>query len=251
MRVADHARAEGEADLTSGQADGVDSACPHCGSPLRPHAPFCFACGQAVQNRVVVPPTARTVSATAAPLGASSPFAQPQSVDQILLAGREVRVCAGMLDIAATLSPVLSLAVIAALLGVPAVFYIVVPVAVVAVWVWQQLWLGLTGTSVGKAVLGLRAVHSTDRRPPGFPAAALRSLIFGASLGIAALPMLLRPTPRGRHDQMTGIDVIDVTIGDNPLGQGQQTPLRRSIDRSLKRVQSPVPLASAGTRGAP
>ncbi len=237
--------------MTSGQSVGVDSPCSHCGSPLRPHAPFCGSCGQAVQNRVVAPPTARTVSATAATQGAPPPSAQPQPVDQILLAGREVRVCAGMLDIAATLSPVVSLAVIAALLGVPAVLYIVVPVAVVSVWIWQQLWLGLTGTSVGKAVLGLRAVHSADRRPPGFPAAALRSLIFGASLGIAALPILISPTPRGRHDHMTGIDVIDVTIGGNPLGQRQQTPLRRSIDRSLKRVQSPVPLASAGRRGAP
>ncbi|WP_051111504.1 RDD family protein [Mycobacterium sp. 141] len=237
--------------MASGQAVGVDPPCSHCGSTLRPHAPFCAACGQAVQNRVVAPPATPTVSATAVTRAAQSPTAAPQPADQFLLAGREVRLCAGMLDIAATLSPVVSLAVIGAVLGVPAVLYIVVPVAVVAVWIWQQLWLGLTGTTVGKAVVGLRAVRSADRRPPGFAAAALRSAIFGASLGLAALPVLISPTPRGRHDDVTGIDVIDVTIGENPLGRRQQTPLRRSIDRSLKTVQSPVPLASAGTRRAP
>lgn len=234
--------------MTSGHAVGVDSACAHCGSPLRPNAPFCGACGQAVLNRPLAPPpTARAGLSTAVTQPAAA--AQPQPVDQILLAGREVRFCGCLLDVAATLSPVVSLAAIAAILGVPAVVYIVVPVAVVAVWSWQQLWLGLTGTSVGKAVLGLRAVRSADQKPPGFVACATRSLIFGATMGLIALPVLTSSTPRGRHDRMTGIDVIDVSIGSNPLGPRQQTALRRSIDRSLKRVQSPVPLPATSPSG--
>jgi hypothetical protein len=156
-----------------------------------------------------------------------------------------------VLDIAAMLSPVVSLAAIAMILDAPAVVYIVVPVAVLAVWIWLQLWQGLTGMSFGKAVLGIRAVRSTDQKPAGFAASAARSLLFGVTAGLVALPVLTSPTPRGRHDQMTGIDLIDVTLGSNPLGPRQQSALRRTIDRSLKRVQSPVPLAASSSWGTP
>jgi RDD family len=172
-------------------------------------------------------------------------------VDQILLAGREVRCCCYLLDLAVTLSPVVSFVAIAAFLHVSGILYIVTPVAVAAVWVWLQLWQGLTGLSPGKVVLGVRAVRGHDHTPPGVVASMSRSLIFGFTAGIVALPMLTGTTPRGRHDQVTGIDLIDVTLGRNPFDAGHQTALRRTLDRSLTRVQSPVPLAGAGVCGRP
>jgi RDD family len=210
-----------------------------------------MACGQAVQNRAMPSMNART---------AIAPGRQPVTVasaapaDQIILAGREVRCCCYLLDLAVTLSPVVTFVAIAALLDSAGVLYIVMPVAVAAVWLWLQLWQGLTGLSPGKAVLGMRAVRGPDHNPPGMAASTARSLIFGLTAGLAALPVLTSTTPRGRHDQVTGIDLIDVTLGRNPFGARQQSALRRTIDRSLTRVQSPVPLAGAGAapaQGAP
>jgi hypothetical protein len=167
-----------------------------------------------------------------------------------VLAGREVRFCSGALDVAATISPAVSIAAIAAIFREPAVVYIVIPVAIAAVWTWLQLWQGLTGMSLGKTVLGIRAIRTVDEQPPGFAASAKRSLLFVATFGLAALPVLTSATPRGKHDEMAGIDLIDVTIGSNPLGPRQHSALRRTFDRSLKKVQSPVPLtAGQSSRG--
>jgi RDD family len=191
-------------------------------------------------------PNARPVASSGGRRVSLVPTAPPG--DQIVLAGREVRCCCYLLDLAVTVSPVASFAAIAAILDVPGVLYVVTPVAVVAVWAWLQLWQGLTGLSPGKAVLGLRAVRGADHRPPGLLASSGRSLIFGFTAGLAALPVLTSAIPRGRHDQVTGTDLIDVTVGANPLDARGQTALRRTIDRSFTRftkIQSPVQMSGA------
>ena len=230
--------------MTAGQSTGAD-ACVRCGTVLRANAAYCGACGQAITNRrPVVPsrPTRQPVSAGATPLA-------PTPSAGIVSAGRGVRCCCCLLDVAAMLSPALPLAVAGAVLGVAEVVYIVLPVAVFAVWAWIQIWQGFTGMSFGKALLGLRLVTVTDHRSPGQAATITRSGVFAATLGLAALPVVASPVPHdGLHDRLTGLTTIDIALGANPLGQSQQTALRKSLDRRLNNVGSPVPTATSGRR---
>lgn len=240
---------KGDHTVTSASPTGTGATCNHCGSPLRANAHFCNACGRPITNRsVAAHPAAATTSASKQP--APQPYSSPQPVvEQIVLAGAAVRACSFLLDLAVMVSPVLPLAIIGAILGVAEVVYLVVPVAFLAVWIWMQLWQGLTGMSFGKSVLGLRLIRESDRRAPGYAAATTRSLVFAATAGLAGLPAMLSPTAReGLHDRVAGVTLIDVTVGGNPLGPRAQTALRRSVDRGLKTVHSPVPLGAAGQR---
>lgn len=174
------------------------------------------------------------------------PVAAPTVVQQVELAGRGVRCSAFLLDLAAMISPALPLAITGAVLGVAEVIYIVVPVAFVAVWTWLQIRQGLTGNTFGKSMMGLRVVRATDNRPPGVGPSMLRSLIFVGTCGLAALPVVLHARPgAGLHDRVTGLTVLDVTTGANPLGPRQQAALRRATDRGLNRVHSPIPYAAS------
>lgn len=213
------------------------TSCAQCGSTLRPNAPYCPSCGCAITNRQIPTAAAPPVTTRAA----SSPAGTP--ADHIVGVSRGVRCCSFLLDLAIIVSPALPLATAGAILSVREVVLIVVPVACVAVWLWVSIWQGYTGLTFGKAMLGLRLIRTVDRKPPGFAAGALRSLIFAGTAGFAALPVLGSATPRdGRHDKASGLTMIDITVGHNPLGARQQTALRRTIDRSLNKIQSPVPV---------
>ena len=230
--------------MTPGHRIGSDAACAHCGSGLRADAPYCGSCGQAVTNRQPQPPVTRGQR--------FATVAQPRPAvvaDQIVGAGRGVRCCCYLLDLAAMLSPVLPLSIIGAILGVAEVVYIVVPIAFVAVWAWMQIWQGFTGMSFGKAMLGLRVIGAADRQIPGLAATVMRSGIFAATAGLAAFPILISPTPRdGLHDRLSGLTLIDVVRGANPLGPRPKSALRRPAERRLNKVQSPVPLKASGRR---
>jgi hypothetical protein len=218
--------------------------CAHCGSTLRANAPFCNACGQAVPNRPA--PSPRNIANLSIPQQISSPQSSPVGVDQIVAAGRGVRCCSFLLDAAAMLSPALPLAVAAVILQVADVIYIAVPVAYVAAWIWLSLWRGMTGMSLGTGMLGLRTIRASDRRAPGFGAVVVRGLIFAGTAGVAALPVVTGQTPQdGLHDRLSGITLIDITLGANPLGPRQRTTLRKTLDRSLRKVGSPVPVGTA------
>ncbi|BCI50922.1 hypothetical protein NIIDNTM18_02000 [Mycolicibacterium litorale] len=216
---------------------GMALECPQCGSGVAPNARFCPACGQPLTARVpVARPAASSVSRTASAEPAGAPA-------QIRFAGGRVRCTSFLLDFAAMISPALPLSTAAAVLGVAEVISIVVPVAFVAVWLWMQIWQGLTGKTFGKAMLGLRLVRTADHRPPGVAATLLRSAACVATLGSAGLPVLVSPAPRdGWHDRLSGLTVLDVAAGANPLGPRQRATLRRSTDPGLNRVHSPVPV---------
>ncbi|KUI25568.1 hypothetical protein AU196_22385 [Mycobacterium sp. IS-1742] len=218
-----------------GQPDGAAPACPQCGSGLPPHARFCGTCGHTLSGRIVVPgQRIRT-----APVAEPAP--RPEAV---VPATGGTRCAASLLDLAVMISPAMPLSTAGAVLGVAEVVYIAVPVAFVAVWLWLQIWQGLTGNTFGKALLGLRLVRSADHRPAGVGATMVRGLAFVATLGLAGLPVLLSPAPRAAwHDRISGLTVLDVTLGANPLGQRRQRTLRRAPDRGLNRVVSPVPAA--------
>jgi hypothetical protein len=223
----------------TGQPAGADGLCAQCGSVLRANAPFCSSCGHAVTNRHLQVPTA------ASPTHRPPPTAVATS--QIVGAGRGVRCCCCLLDLAAMLSPALPLATVGAILGVAEVVYVVVPIAFVAVWLWMQIWQGITGMSFGKAMLGLRLISASDRHAPGLAATVTRSGIFAGTLGLAALSVVTNPAAcDGVHDRLSGLTMIDVSLGANPLGARQQTALRRSVDRGLNKVHSPVPLGTSG-----
>jgi hypothetical protein len=78
--------------------------------------------------------------------------------------------------------------------------------------------LGLRGTSVGRAALGLRVVDHQSGEPIGVGPALLRTLLLGAGtlptfgFGTASLAWtaLADPARRGWHDHVTGSVVVDV-----------------------------------------
>jgi hypothetical protein len=234
-------------NVTPGPVTGMDASCAHCGSAVRSNAHYCNVCGIAISSRPAPGKAGGTALATA--MQPVSPSAAPVAVDHIVLAGREVRSCSFLLDLAVMLSPALPLTMVGTIFGVAQVVYFVVPTAVIAVWIWMQLWQGYTGMTFGKSLLGLRLIREANHHAPGFASAAARSLVFAVTAGLAALPAVASSTPQGgAHDRLAGLALVDIARGSNPLGARQQTALRRTLDRGLKNVGSPVPINAAGRR---
>lgn len=230
--------------MMSGPVAADGGSCRHCGTSLRVNAPFCGSCGQAVVNRQYQQPQPTSTRHPVVVLPPSAP-----APNRIVGAGRGVRCACCLMDIAVMLSPALPLAIAGAILGVAEIVYIVVPIAFVAVWVWMQLWQGYTGMTFGKSMLGIRLVRVADKRPPGLAACITRGGIFGATAGLAALPVVLSGVPHdGLHDRLTGATVIDVVQGANPLGTKQDAVLRRSPDRGLNKVAAPLSVTKSGQR---
>lgn len=141
-------------------------------------------------------------------------------------AGRAVRCVAALLDLAVLLSPALPLAAVAVVFDVPAVVYQVLPVAFVAVGIWLLVWQSFSGSSFGKSVLGLRLVRAVDYQPPGLSATLVRTFVFFATVGLAALPVLFAHP--GLHDRAARLTVLDVANAADPLGPHRgRNPLRR------------------------
>ncbi len=92
--------------------------------------------------------------------------------------------------------------------------------AAVVLWLVLSVVLGLTGSSPGKAMTGLRVVHHGTGTPIGVGRALLRSLVLGASalptfgLGLATLAWTAVEDRgrqrRGWHDHLTHTIVVDV-----------------------------------------
>ena len=132
---------------------------------------------------------------------------------------RGVRCTAYALDLAAITSPALPLAMTAAIFKLAEVAYVVTPAAFLAGGCGCRSGKRLTGMSFGKAMLGLRAIRLADQRPPLFYATVLRGVLFAGTAGLAALPVLSDSAPcDGWHDRLSGITLIDISMGDNPLG---------------------------------
>ncbi|MBD3924871.1 RDD family protein [Nocardioides cavernae] len=92
--------------------------------------------------------------------------------------------------------------------------------ATVLLWLVLAVVLGLTGTSPGKAVTGLRVVHHGTGTPIGVGPALLRSLVLGVAglptfgIGVATLAWTAvedrTRQRRGWHDHLTNTVVVDV-----------------------------------------
>ncbi|MBN3458846.1 RDD family protein [Mycobacterium sp. DSM 3803] len=230
--------------MVPGQPCADGGNCRHCGTALRPNAPFCGSCGQAVVNRQYQQPHPTGTRGSVVVLPSSAP-----APNRIVGAGRGVRCACYLMDVAVMLSPALPLGIAGAILGVAEVVYIVVPVAFVAVWVWMQIWQGYTGMTFGKSMLGARLIRVADNKAPGLAACITRGGIFGATAGLAALPVVVSQVPHdGLHDRLTGVTVIDVVQGANPLGAKRDAVFRRAPDRGLNKVAAPLPVNTSGRR---
>ncbi|HYJ26157.1 MAG TPA: RDD family protein [Nocardioides sp.] len=96
----------------------------------------------------------------------------------------------------------------------------VVAGAMVLLWLVLAVVLGVSGTSPGKAMSGLRVVHHGDGTPIGVGPALVRSFVLGVSglptfgMGLAALAWTAVEDRgrerRGWHDHLTGTVVVDV-----------------------------------------
>ena len=92
---------------------------------------------------------------------------------------------------------------------------------VVAWWLASSVVLGLTGTSPGKALVGLRVVHHGTGAALGVGPALVRSLLLGLlglptfGIGVATLAWTAVEDPgqerRGWHDHLTSSVVVDVS----------------------------------------
>lgn len=96
----------------------------------------------------------------------------------------------------------------------------VVAGALVLLWLVLAVVLGVSGTSPGKAMSGLRVVHHGDGTPIGVGPALVRSLVLGVSglptfgIGVATLAWTAVEDRgrqrRGWHDHLTRTVVVDV-----------------------------------------
>ncbi len=213
--------------------------CPHCHCDLEADIRFYRACGNPVGGHVY---TRQSMKTRAASTTKPNPIPLPDPVRWVP-ARPGVRCASYLLDLAAMMSPAMPLSVAGVALSVAEVVYVVVPVAFLVVWLWMQIWQGLTGLTFGKSMLGLRLIRTADLGTPGIGATLLRSLTLVGTLGLAYLPVVLSADPKpGLHDRISGLTVLDVEIGQNPLGRRQQVTLRRSAAKGLNRVSSPVPV---------
>lgn len=146
----------------------------------------------------------------------------------------------------------------------PATAIGVVAAVVLLVYAALAVLLGLTGTSPGNAVLGLRVLGAATGAPIGVGPALLRQLVLGLAtlptfgLGAAALAWTAAMDPGGRrhgwHDRLVGSEVVDVRplpaepapVADQPRGVVNLTALRL-----VPSAPSDVPPAAAPSAGAP
>lgn len=234
------------------------AACVRCTNPLQAGAAFCRLCGAPVSGRVIAPPEP-PLPAGMSPEGDDSrsfldrPSPAAADFDGVRPADAVVRVAAWLVDAATVVVTVFLVAVLAHVTDTPAVLLVTGPVAVVALWTWSIVWHAMTGTSFGKAALGIRLVSSRDLTAPGLSSAIVRSSVVLASVGTVFVSIALDGSGwrRGWHDTLGSTVVIDVVNGRNPLGEQVVTAVLRRPDRGLRSIDSPVPLRTVGVRPAP
>jgi len=109
---------------------------------------------------------------------------------------------------------------------------------VLAYLVVQLILHGVKGTTIGKAVTGIRSVNARTLERPRVGAVLLRFLIVGAAGVIPLLGpafILVSPTfdperrRRGLHDKATGVWLVDARRGLNPYDQKRMRVARKMV----------------------
>ena len=128
--------------------------------------------------------------------------------------------------------------------------------AVVVLWLALGIVLGVTGSSPGKAMSGLRVVHHGTGTPIGAGRALLRSLVLGASglptfgIGLATLAWTAVEDRgrqrRGWHDHLTHTVVVDVRPVVEVADDADEGP-RHIVNLTAMRLVPAPPVAAVRT----
>lgn len=131
--------------------------------------------------------------------------------------------------------------------------------AALVVGVGLAVLLGLSGSSPGKSLLGLRVVSHDTGTPIGVGRALLRALVLGlgglptAGLGVATLAWTAvedrSGQRRGWHDQVAGSVVLDVR--PRPVAEVEEDQRPRHVVNLTALKLVPVPQPSTPARQAP
>lgn len=124
---------------------------------------------------------------------------------------------------------------------------LVVQLVAAALSVGVYIYFGTTGFLPGGRILGIRQVRVATGKAPGwagFGKYALIGLASGPTLGIAYLVTVLlikKPLNRGWHDNATGLVVLDVKAGRDPI----ENPLA-STSSTIAAVEPKAAVVSVG-----
>ena len=216
--------------------------CASCDALLRDGAPFCDTCGTPVRGRVVTAPA--SVSPAASPVDAPPDERSqdaPSRTSDTLPAGVGVRVACAAIDAGVPLAAGGLVVVAAAVTGIAGLGYVVAPLVVLALGIWNLAFAALTGASFGRAAMGTRVVTGDPDAPaPGLSRVWVRALVASLTGGLACLGVLGDPRRRGWHDRAAGVEVIDILNGPNPFGERPAAPVLRRARRGLVDVSSPI-----------
>ena len=106
---------------------------------------------------------------------------------------------------------------------------LVVQVATFALSIAVYVYFGVTGFLPGGRILGVRQVRVANGQAPGWAGVgkyALIALVSGFTLGIGYLVTVLlikKPLNRGWHDNASGLVVLDVKAGRDPIADPVST----------------------------
>jgi uncharacterized RDD family membrane protein YckC len=124
--------------------------------------------------------------------------------------------------------------------------------AMVLVWLVLAIVLGVSGTSPGKAMTGLRVVHHGTGTPIGVGPALLRSFVLGASglptfgIGVATLAWTAVEDRgrqrRGWHDHLTDTVVVDVRPVAEVADDGADDGPRHIVNLTAMRLVPAPPV---------
>ncbi len=129
--------------------------------------------------------------------------------------------------------------------------------ATVLLWLVLAIVLGVSGTSPGKAMAGLRVVHHGTGTPIGVGPALLRSFVLGASglptfgIGVATLAWTAVEDRgrqrRGWHDHLTHTVVVDVRPVTEVADTGADDGPRHIVNLTAMRLIPAPPVEAVKT----
>ncbi|KRE96937.1 hypothetical protein ASG76_18065 [Nocardioides sp. Soil774] len=129
--------------------------------------------------------------------------------------------------------------------------------AMVVLWLVLAVVLGVTGTSPGKAMTGLRVVHHGTGTPIGVGPALLRSLVLGVAglptfgIGVATLAWTAVEDRgrqrRGWHDHLAHTVVVDVRPAVEAADTGDDEGPRHIVNLTAMRLIPAPPVEAVPT----
>ncbi|WP_299576223.1 RDD family protein [uncultured Williamsia sp.] len=165
----------------------------------------------------------------------------PSPTGETIPAGVGVRIVCAAIDAGVPLAAGGLVIVAGAATGIAGLGWIVAPLVMLALGIWNLAFAALTGASYGRAAMGTRVVTGDPDAPaPGFSRVWVRALVASLTGGLACFGVLGDARRRGWHDRAAGVEVIDILNGPNPFGERPAAPVLRRARRGLVDVSSPI-----------